>query len=105
MASSEPLTYQNFQERSKKSERGTIVIHVLLVVISFAVSALIEYGVFSEKIADQERRISYLESQHYVPGVNVVTHDQFDEFRSDILRSLGRIEENQATAARKLADK
>jgi hypothetical protein len=95
------ISYPNF-EGQRKERSGTIV-HVILVVISFAASALIEYGIFSEKMAEQDRRITYLESQHFIPGPNVVTHDQFDQFQKDLLIQMGELKENQKLMLRRQA--
>lgn len=93
-----------FFQQNERRERSNTWRQIGLVLLSFLVSGLIEYGVLKERMDEQERRIAYLESQNFVPGIKVVTHDQFDQFSQDLMRRLGAIEETQQlmlTAQRK----
>lgn len=80
---------------AQRPRNASVLVHIGLVVASFMASAFIEYGYFSAKEAELERRITVLEDDHFVPGNNAVTKDQFDEFQKNVYRELGQIEYNQ----------
>lgn len=65
---------------------------VLIVGLTWIVTLAVQWGLFSARMDENTRRIRDLEAQHFVPGDQTVTKDQFNQFREDILQRLIRME-------------
>lgn len=65
---------------------------IVIVGLTWIITLAVQWGLFSARMDENARRIRDLEEQHFVPGDQAVTKDQFMQFREDILSRLIRIE-------------
>lgn len=71
-------------------------VHVLTIIVStltiWLLTAGMLYGVMRTHIEDLQRRTQDLENQHFIPGSQGVSKDQFLEFEKHIMDRLDRID-------------